>query len=177
MISWITGALHCQQFYLPPENAMVAAKCIVSCVLHVATHKLYLRVRHVTKLWFKFSWTFQNWNRFTVMFVFNKSLAHSFKYHVYPNIRSPPPPHISNFQFTNTSIQNICRSWYLASLMYSFKYNQQDATLYNILYCCQCCTYFRRFFRPSSGAQTVHTAFGICQACLLLPLAWVCWHC
>jgi hypothetical protein len=23
------------------------------------------------------------------------------------------------------------------------------------------------FFRPSSGAQTVHTASGICQACLL----------
>jgi hypothetical protein len=57
--------------------------------------------------------------------------------------------------------------------MYSFKYNQQDATLYNILYCCQCSTCFRRFFRPSSGAQTVYTASGICQACLLLPLAWV----
>jgi hypothetical protein len=32
------------------------------------------------------------------------------------------------------------------------------------------------FFRPSSGAQTVHTASGICQAFLLLPLAWVSWH-
>ena len=38
-------------------------------------------------------------------------------------------------------------------LFYSFKYNQQDATLYNILYCCQCSTCFRRFLRPSSGAQ------------------------
>jgi hypothetical protein len=55
--------------------------------------------------------------------------------------------------------------------MYAFKYNQQDATLYIILYCCQFSTYFRRFFRPSSGAQTVRTASGICQACLLLPLA------
>ena len=36
---------------------------------------------------------------------------------------------------------------------YSFKYNQQDATFYNILYCCQCSTCFRRFLRPSSGAQ------------------------
>jgi len=36
---------------------------------------------------------------------------------------------------------------------YSFKYNQQDATLYNILYYCQCCKYFRRFLHPSSGAQ------------------------
>jgi hypothetical protein len=37
--------------------------------------------------------------------------------------------------------------------MYSFKYNQQDATLYNILYYCQCFTCFRRFLRPLSGAQ------------------------
>ena len=28
--------------------------------------------------------------------------------------------------------------------MYSFKYNQQDATLYNILYYCQCSTCFGR---------------------------------
>jgi hypothetical protein len=60
--------------------------------------------------------------------------------------------------------------------MYSFKHNQQDATLYNILYCWQCSICFRRIFRPSSGAQTVHTASGICQACLLLPLAWVSWQ-
>jgi hypothetical protein len=37
--------------------------------------------------------------------------------------------------------------------IYSFKYNQQDATLYNILYYCQCSTCFRLFLRPSSGAQ------------------------
>jgi hypothetical protein len=49
------------------------------------------------------------------------------------------------------------RSLYRASLMYSFKYNQQDAKLCNVLYCCQCSTCFRRFFRPSSGAQTVHS--------------------
>jgi hypothetical protein len=36
---------------------------------------------------------------------------------------------------------------------YTFKYNQQDATLYNILYYCQCSTCFRQFLRPSSGAQ------------------------
>ena len=36
---------------------------------------------------------------------------------------------------------------------YSFKYNQQDATLYNILYYWQCSTCFRRFLRPSLGAQ------------------------
>jgi hypothetical protein len=78
-------------------------------------------------------------------------------------------------QLSNIVQKYMCytgRSWYRASLMYSFKYNQQDA-LYNILHCCQHYTCFRRFFCPSSGAQTVHTATGICQACLLLPLAWV----
>jgi hypothetical protein len=35
-----------------------------------------------------------------------------------------------------------------------YKYNQQDATLYNILYYCQCSTCFRRFLRPSLGAQS-----------------------
>ena len=39
----------------------------------------------------------------------------------------------------------------------SFKYNQQDATLCNILYCCPRCTCFRRFLRPSSGAQKLYT--------------------
>jgi hypothetical protein len=48
---------------------------------------------------------------------------------------------------------------------------QQDAMLYNILYYCQRCTCFRRFLRPSSGAQkTVHTALRVCQACVLLSV-------
>jgi len=38
--------------------------------------------------------------------------------------------------------------------MYSFNYNQQDATLYNTLYYCQSSTCFRQFLRPSSGAKT-----------------------
>jgi len=37
-----------------------------------------------------------------------------------------------------------------------FKYNQQDATLYNILYYCQCSRCFRRFLRPSSGTQKLY---------------------
>jgi hypothetical protein len=41
--------------------------------------------------------------------------------------------------------------------MYSFKYNQQDATLYNILYYCRRSTCFRRFLRQSSGAQKLYT--------------------
>jgi hypothetical protein len=40
---------------------------------------------------------------------------------------------------------------------YSFTYNQQDATLYNILCYYQCCTCFGRFLRPSSGAQELYT--------------------
>ena len=44
----------------------------------------------------------------------------------------------------------------------SLKYNQQDATLYNILYYCQCCTCFRRFSRPSSGAQKLYTQHLVC---------------
>jgi hypothetical protein len=51
------------------------------------------------------------------------------------------------------SDNGIWRSWDRASLMYSFKYNQLDTTLYNILYYCQYSTCFRRFLRPSSGAE------------------------
>jgi hypothetical protein len=45
------------------------------------------------------------------------------------------------------------RTTSIAPQCYSFKCNQQDATLSNILYYCQCSTCFRRFLRPSSGAQ------------------------
>ena len=45
----------------------------------------------------------------------------------------------------------------VAVRMNSFKYNQQDATLYNIVYYCQCCTCFRLFIRPSSRAQKPYT--------------------
>jgi len=56
-----------------------------------------------------------------------------------------------------SSVIWIWCSWDCASLKYSFKYNQQDATLYNILYYWQCCTRFRRFLRPSSGTQKLYT--------------------
>ena len=68
----------------------------------------------------------------------------------------------------------IWRSWDRASLMYSFKYNQQDEALYNVLYCCQCSTCFRWFFRLSSGAQKLYTQHLVY---VKLPLAWVSWHC
>jgi hypothetical protein len=47
-------------------------------------------------------------------------------------------------------------SW-LHLVLSNFKYNQQDATLYNILYYCQCSTCFRWFLRPSSGAHKLYT--------------------
>jgi hypothetical protein len=47
---------------------------------------------------------------------------------------------------------------------YSFKYNQQDATLHNILYYCQCSTCFGQFSAHHQELKTVHTASGIPQA-------------
>jgi hypothetical protein len=53
-------------------------------------------------------------------------------------------------------------------LMYSFKYNQQDATLYNILYCCQSSTYSRQFWQcqlthtSSSSKQAWHIVDAVC---------------
>ena len=55
------------------------------------------------------------------------------------------------------TVLSFWRSCGRALLMYSFKYNQQDETLYNVLYYCQCSTCFRQFFRPSSGAQELYT--------------------
>jgi hypothetical protein len=79
----------------------------------------------------------------------------------------------------------ICQTCLLLSLAwvswnwFAFRqtsYNQQNATLYNILYCCQCFTCFKRFFCPSSGAQNCTHSIGYCQTSLLLPLAWVSWN-
>ena len=54
--------------------------------------------------------------------------------------------------------------------MYSFKYNQQDATLYNILYYCQCSTCFGRFLRSSSGAQEPYIPDAVCTVLELLMM-------
>jgi hypothetical protein len=68
-----------------------------------------------------------------------------------------PANHIAEDISAADIVIQIWRSCDRASLTYSFKYNQQDATLYNILYCCQCSTCFRRFLRRSSGAQKLYT--------------------
>jgi hypothetical protein len=50
------------------------------------------------------------------------------------------------------------------------RYNQLDATFFNLFTSIKSATCFRRSLRPSSGAQTVYTASGICPT-LLLPVA------
>ena len=47
-----------------------------------------------------------------------------------------------------------------------FQVYQQDATLYNILYYCQCSTCFRRFLRPSSGAEDCTHSIGYTSSLL-----------
>jgi hypothetical protein len=44
----------------------------------------------------------------------------------------------------------------------TFKYNQQDVTLYRILYYCQCSICFGRFLRLSTGAQELYTQQLVC---------------
>jgi hypothetical protein len=51
------------------------------------------------------------------------------------------------------------------------KCNQQDATLYNILITVNAVHVSGGFSAHHQELKTVHTASGICQACLLLPLA------
>jgi hypothetical protein len=60
----------------------------------------------------------------------------------------PLPQHVCQATQYTSDVHVTVR----ALLIYSFKYNQQDATLYNIPYYCQCSTCFGRFLRLSSGA-------------------------
>ena len=50
-----------------------------------------------------------------------------------------------NLQFYNSKHLQLCRSF--------AAYNQQDATFHNLFMSVRRSTCFRRFFRPSSGAQ------------------------
>jgi hypothetical protein len=63
-----------------------------------------------------------------------------------------------------------------------FQVYKQDATLYNILYYCQYSTCFRRFLRPSSGAQNCTHSIWYMSSLLAatasvgeLELTWA-WH-
>jgi hypothetical protein len=50
-------------------------------------------------------------------------------------------------------------------------YNQQDATLHNLFISVKCCICFRRFLRPSSGAQNCIYVIGYLVEPSLLPAA------
>jgi hypothetical protein len=53
-----------------------------------------------------------------------------------------------------------------------FKHNQQDATLHNGIYYYKCSTCFRRFLRPSSGAQNCLQSMGYLSSfSCFLPLS------
>jgi hypothetical protein len=65
--------------------------------------------------------------------------------------------HHYNFH-ANRSVQRKC----------IFKYNQQDATLHNLFISVICSTCFRRFLRPSSGAQNFIYSIGYLVQHLLL---------
>ena len=67
-----------------------------------------------------------------------------------------PAGFLRNTFFTVPS-SDILTTW-PASYMYA-NFNQQDAAQYNILYCCHSCTCFRRFPRPSSGAQKLYVQY------------------
>ena len=65
-----------------------------------------------------------------------------------------------DFTFTGPCIANV------------FKYNQQDATLHNSIYGYKCSTCFRRFLRPSSGAQNcIHSIGYLSSFFCFLPLS------
>ena len=63
---------------------------------------------------------------------------------------------------------------WVKKLIFIFKYNQQDATLLNGIYYYKCSTCFRRFLRPSSGAQNcIHSIGYLSSFFCFLPLSWV----
>jgi hypothetical protein len=49
-------------------------------------------------------------------------------------------------------------------------YSQQDAVSLEFIYFYRCCTCFRRFLRPSSGAHNCTCSFRYCQSILLLAV-------
>ena len=58
-----------------------------------------------------------------------------------------------------------------------FKHNQQDAMLNNDIYYYKCSTCFRRFLRPSSGAQNcTHSTVYMSSFYCFIPLSRVSWN-
>jgi hypothetical protein len=86
--------------------------------------------RRTTLLWFQ---TALNWNTYCFYKRFSTLMRHV---------------HWQNVTFMGPCIVN------------EFKYNQQDSTLHSGTYYYKCSTYFRRFLRPSSGAQNCIHSIG-----------------
>jgi hypothetical protein len=61
--------------------------------------------------------------------------------------------HIRNYVFTFYMYEH---NYERKTAFCILKHNKRDAVLYNVLYCCQCCTCFGRFLRSSPGAQKLY---------------------
>jgi hypothetical protein len=82
--------------------------------------------------------------------------------------RKPPRPH--------TPLRHAQGQLYHL-FVYIFQHNQQDATLHNGIYYYKCSKCFRRFLRPSSGAQNCTHSIGyLSNFFCFLPLLWVSWY-
>jgi hypothetical protein len=65
----------------------------------------------------------------------------------------------------------------VGGLKHIFKHNQQDATLHNDICYYKCSIVFRRFLRPSSGAQNcIHSIVYLSRFFCFLPLSWMGWN-
>jgi len=73
---------------------------------------------------------------------------------------------------TSNNLTFICS--YIANII--SEYNQQDATILSLFISVRRSTCFRRFYRPSSGAQTcTYSVRRLSDRYCYLPLAWTGW--
>ena len=85
---------------------------------------------------------------------FSDIATDKFQVTVFPvNVRIGSPTSMASYPSRTESLTIT----YVLILHVLFKYNQQDATLYNILYYCKCSTFFRQLLHPPSGAQKLYT--------------------
>jgi len=85
--------------------------------------------------------------------------------YVYIYLIHPYRPSLIFFTFMGPCIINV------------FKQNQHYATLHNGIYYYKCSTCFRRFLRPSSGAQNcIHNIVYLSSFFCFLPLSWMSWN-
>jgi hypothetical protein len=69
----------------------------------------------------------------------------------------------------NFCFPEVGEQWTGKYFQFILKHNQRYATLYNVLYCCQCFTGFDRFFRSSSGAQKLYIQHRYLSTFVLFP--------